>query len=195
MRPPSPKRLPAAVVASIVLPLVGSSTALAQRRPDEFRTGVETATRFSWYVDGIVAALVTLLIGGLLIAVMPDRTRRLTDRALERPGAAFGYGFVSLIAVFGLAFVLAITVIGIVLAIPLLLVYALVALVAGEVGYLAVGRLAADDWLPALGVAVVVAGVAGAVPVLGSLVGFVVGMIGIGTVLMALVERRRSGPR
>jgi uncharacterized protein YjeT (DUF2065 family) len=66
-----------------------------------------------WYVQSIVAALLTIVIGGLLIALAPDSTRRRTDRALESPGIAFVYGIVSLVAVIGAAVLLAITVIGI----------------------------------------------------------------------------------
>ncbi|SEW15675.1 hypothetical protein [Natrinema salifodinae] len=178
----------AVALATVAFLATGPVTALAQRAPDEVRTGVETATGYPWYVDGIAPALITLVVGGLLIVASPDGTRRQTDRALESPGAAFVYGLLSLIVVVGASFLLAITMIGIVLAIPLLLGYAIALIVAGEFGYLAVGRLAADAWPAALAVAIAVSALTGLVPVLGSLVGFVIGMIGAGTVVMEIVD-------
>lgn len=194
MSPPSPSRFPAAVFATVLFLFAAPSAALAQRAPDGVSTGAETAAGTPWYVQSVTAALLTLVIGGLLIAVAPDSTRRQTDRALETPGAAFVYGFGTVIGVIGLSFVLAITVVGIVVAVPLLLGFVLAALVAGEYGYLAVGRLVTDDWLPALGVATVVSAAVGAVPVFGTLAGFVISSIGLGTVAMGFLDRRGSRP-
>ncbi|WP_084177321.1 hypothetical protein [Natrinema saccharevitans] len=172
-----------------VLGLTGvPAAALARRAPNGVETGTETAAATPWYVQAIGAGLVTLVVGGLLVAVAPDSTRRQTDRALESPGIAFAYGIASLVAVIGASVLLAITVIGLVLAIPLLLVFALVALVAGEYGYLAVGRLVSDNRLLALGCAIVVSVAVGSVPVLGPVVGFVISSIGLGTVAMAVLS-------
>ncbi|OAQ52243.1 hypothetical protein HTG_11520 [Natrinema mahii] len=193
MRPPS-SRLRTAVLAAGTTLLAVPGLALAQRAPDGFESGTETAAATPWYVQAIGAGLVTLVVGGLLLAVAPDSTRRQTDRALESPGIAFVYGIASLVAVIGASVLLAITVIGLVLAIPLLLVFALVALVAGEYGYLAVGRLVSDNRLLALGCAIVVSVAVGAVPVLGSVVGFVISSVGLGTVVMAFLEGRNSRP-
>ncbi|QCS41390.1 hypothetical protein [Natrinema versiforme] len=181
-------RLRSGVLAAILFLAAGPVPAIAQRTTDGARTGVETATQYPWYVDAIGPAAVTLVIGGLLIIVSPDGTRRRTDRALESPGAAFVYGLASLIGVIGASVLLAITVIGLVLAIPLLLGYVFVLIVAGELGYLAVGRLAADAWPAALAVAIIVAALVGLVPILGGLVGFVIGMIGMGTAVIEIRE-------
>lgn len=181
-------RLRSAVLAAILFLATGPAPAIAQRAPDDVRTGVETATRYPWYVDAITPAAITLVVGGLLIAVSPSGTRRRTDRALESPGATFVYGLLSLIGVIGTSVLLAITVIGLILAIPLLFGYVIVLFVAGQLGYLAVGRLAADAWPAALAVAIAVSALVGLVPVLGSLVGFVIGMIGMGTVVIELAE-------
>ncbi len=164
------------------------AVALAQRAPN----GVETAAATPWHVQAVGAGLVTLVVGGLLLAVAPDSTRRQTDRALESPEIAFAYGVASLVAAIGASVLLAITVIGVVFAIPLLLVSALVALVAGEYGYLAVGRLVSDNRPLALGSAIVVSVAVGAVPVLGPVVGFLISSVGLGTVVMAFLEGRNS---
>ncbi|WP_226480559.1 hypothetical protein [Natrinema amylolyticum] len=186
-------RLPALRVRRIALGVpsflaAGPSTALAQRGTDEVRTGVETVSQYPWYVDAVIPALITLVIGGLLIVVSPDGTRRRTDRALESPGPALVYGVLSLVVVIGASFLLAMTGIGLVIALPLLAGYVIVLLVASEFGYLAVGRLAAGGWLPALAVATVVSAVTGVVPVIGSIAGFVIGMIGVGTVVGEFVS-------
>lgn len=188
MCPPSPRRLRTAALATATTLITVPAVALAQRTSNGFETGTETATATPWYVQAIITGGLTLVIGGLLVAVAPHSTRRRTDRALEQPGVAFVYGVVSLAAVIGLSFLLAITGIGIVLAIPLLLFFVLIALVAGEYGYLAVGRLASDSWPLALGVAVAVAALVGAVPILGGIVGFVISSIGMGTVVREFIE-------
>ncbi|SDR39414.1 hypothetical protein [Natronobacterium texcoconense] len=161
--------------------LVCSSTTVAAQTGGPEPT--DTVPELPWFVEGITAGVMTLVIGGLLIMIAESTTRRVTDRALDEPGIAFLYGVGSLIAVIGSAFLLAITGIGIVIAVPLLLGYAIVALITLEFGYLATGRLVDDDWPVALAVAVVVSAVSGAVPVLGGIVAFVIGSIGIGAAI------------
>ncbi|MFC4247301.1 hypothetical protein ACFOZ7_09870 [Natribaculum luteum] len=176
-----------ALVSSIttVTLAVSSSSALAQDVPGPGPgPGPEAVPRFPWFLEGIGAAVLTLIVGGLLIAFVPDYTRRVTDRALEEPGRVFLWGAGISIAVIVVAVVLAITVVGIIVAIPLLIAFALFALVAGEFGYLAAGRLVSDDWLPALGVAALVAAVVGSVPLLGGLVAFGISSVGIGSVVV-----------
>ncbi len=178
----------ALVASTATTALVASaSSALAQDVPGPGPgpgPGPEAVPRFPWFLEGIGAAVLTLVVGGLLIALVPDYTRRVTDRALEEPGMAFLWGAGVTITVIVVAVVLAITVVGIIVAIPLLIAFALFALVAGEFGYLAVGRLVSDDWLPALGVAALVAAVVGSVPLLGGLVAFVISSVGIGSVVV-----------
>ncbi|QLK27438.1 hypothetical protein HYG81_07520 [Natrinema zhouii] len=194
MCPPSPCRLRTAVLATATTLLTVPAVVLAQRTPSGYETGTETATAMPWYVQAIIAGGLTLVIGGLLVAVAPDSTRRRTDRALEAPGITFVYGVVSGVVVIGAAFLLAITGFGLIFAVPMLLIFVLVALVSGEYGYLAVGRLVSDDWLLALGSAIVVSAAVGAVPVLGTIVGFVISSIGLGTAVMAFQADRDSRP-
>ena len=194
MSSPSTMRSLIAVLTAVPILLVGPTTVVAQRGSGEFGTGAEVAAGTPWYAQSLVAAAITLVVGGLLIAVSPDRTRRRTDRALEYPVEAGFWGIASLIGVIGTVFLLAITVIGLVLAYPLLIAYVIFALVAGEYGFLAVGRLAVEGLVPALAVAVVVSAVVAAVPVLGSLLTFAITSVGMGTVLMELREGAASRP-
>ncbi|ELY87279.1 hypothetical protein [Natrialba taiwanensis] len=199
MRSPSVSSRTAAgfTLAAISLLLVSAVPVLAQPDPNGTRVGTD-AVIGSLFTSAIGSALTTLVIGGLLIAFAPDRTRRLTDTALDRSGTAFGYGLLTLIGFLGAVLLLAITVIGILLAVPLALVFAIVALVGGELGYLAVGRLVSERWSSALAVAVVVAAITGFVPVLGRIVAFVISSIGIGTIAMAVIDNgstQRGGRR
>lgn len=143
----------------------------AQRPPDFVPT-----TGFSMTVDAVIGGIVTLLIGGGLIALAPEFTERSTDRVLEDPGETFLYGLGIFIAALVVVFLLAITIVGIVLVVPL--VIALV--VGGEIGYLAAGRAVVDDLGPALLVAIVLSAFASGVPWVGGLVGFVVASTGTG---------------
>ena len=148
------------------------------------RSGIESIPRYAWYLEGLSAALVTLVVGGLFIALAPQYTRRITDIALERPGSAFVIGLIVAIAVIVVAVFLAITVIGMILAIPLLLVFGVVAFLTAELAFLAVGRLVSDDWGIILLTAVGTAWFVGAIPVFGSLVGFVLACLGFGAFVL-----------
>ena len=172
----------AAVTVATIVPTV----ALAQfdRGPTD---SSQLAPVLELFFSGIGAGVATLVIGGLLILLAPHLTRRVTDRAIDEPVVAFLWGFGVTVLVIVVAVGLAITVIGVVIAIPLLLAFGLFALVTAEFGFLATGRLASDDWTVVLIVAVLVAVVAGFVPLLGGLLSFVIGSIGIGA---AIVEYR-----
>lgn len=126
--------------------------------------------------QALAGALLTLVVGGGLIALVPEYTERTTDRVLETPGETFLYGLVLTVLGVVLVFLLAITVVGVILVVPLVVA----AVVVGELGYLAAGRLLTDDWTVVLLGAVVVAAFASGVPFLGGLVGFVLGSMGIG---------------
>ena len=172
----------AAVTVAAIVPMV----ALAQ-----FDRGPGDSTQYTPFMElfagGIGAGIATLVIGGLLILLAPQLTGRVTDRAIDEPVVAFLWGFGVTVLVIVVAVGLAITVVGVVIAIPLLLVFGLFALVTAEFGFLATGRLASDDWTVVLFVAVLVAVVTGFVPILGGLLSFVIGSIGIGA---AIVEYR-----
>ncbi|ELZ04692.1 hypothetical protein [Natrialba asiatica] len=197
MRLPSARSLAEFTLAAIFLLLGTTVPVLAQSDPNGAPVGTEPVIG-SLFTSAIGSALTTLVVGGLLVALAPERTRELTDTAIDRPGAAFGYGFLTLIVFIGAVIMLAITVIGILVVIPLALVFAIVALVGGELGYLAVGRLASERWSVVIAVAVVVSGVTGFVPVLGTIVAFVISSIGIGTIAMAVIDdgsTQRGGRR
>ncbi len=164
---------------------IGSNwaTVVAQFEPGP---ATDPAPAVPWFVETVVAALLTLAIGGLLVALAPDYVRRVTDHARGDPVAAFGWGFGIGVAIFAVAIVLGLTGIGLIIAIPILLALIPIGILTSTLGYLAVGRSAGDDWGTVLIVAAAVAGFVAAVPILGALVGFVVATVGLGAFVMDL---------
>lgn len=136
-------------------------------------------------VGGAVgAALTTLLVGAILVALAPDWARSRMDEVVERPLGSFGYGLVVLIFVVLVTVVLAITVVGLVVALPLAVVAYLAWAVGSAVAFLAVGdRLVggAEGWTAPL---LVGAGINGLLTLtgVGGLVSFCVGAAGFGAV-------------
>ena len=160
------------LLASALFVTIASSTAAAAQHQQPDAVTVLTGG----VLEGIAAGIVTLIVGGLLIGAAEETTDRVTDRALRETGISFLYGVGVLILSFVLVVALVLTVIGILLVIPLILLL----IVLAEFGYLAIGRAFVSEWGTALVIAVVVAAFAGGVPVLGGIVGFVVGSIGTG---------------
>ncbi|WP_049901789.1 hypothetical protein [Natrinema sp. J7-1] len=170
----------------------GTPVPLALHDLDDIETVIDAVAGSPWYVQSAIAGLLTLGIGGLLIATAPAATRRRTDRALESPLTALLYGCPLVSGVIGLALLIAMTITERFLVVLAVVASLLVAGVVSVPGYLAIGRLVADDWLPALGVAVAVSTAVGAVPTLGTLAGFLISSFGVGTVVMGLVHGRGS---
>lgn len=159
------------VVPSFVAPVV------AQGQPD---------TGLSPLGEAAAAMAVTLLVGGGLILFAPNYTDRTTKRIRDRPGETLLYGIgIGIVAVVILV-ILFVSVVGILAAIPPILVM----LVAGELGYLAAGRAVTDSWGLAVLVAMGASAVVGAVPVLGTLLGFVLSTLGMGA---AYLDYRNDG--
>lgn len=165
--------------------LIGSSgTALAQQ------TGAEHTEVWatSGLLEGLASGAITILVGGLLVLFAQRYTGRVTDRARRRPGRSFLVGFAALIFLLGFVLFSVVIPVFLIVAIPVLFVFVVVAIFATVLGELAIGRAVADDWGPALLVAVIVAVLTGAVPVIGTFVAFVIGSIGMGAVIDDLVS-------
>jgi hypothetical protein len=167
--------------------MVLSATPVLAQRP-----GVDTglAAGVSVLVQALSAGLATLLVGGGFLFLAEEYTTKTTDRIHEQPGETFvfgiGLGLLTLLVVV----VLAITVVGLVLAIPILLAVSVV----GVLGYLAVGRLVSDEPPVVLSVAVGVSAFVGGVPVLGGLVGFVLGSMALGAVYLEYRDDGTTDP-
>jgi hypothetical protein len=123
-----------------------------------------------------------LIVGALALAVIPDYVERLVERIRSETGACLGWGIVvGLVFVF-VAVVLALSVVGIVLLIPLAIVFAIVAALANAVGYLALFAGVHDNRGIALLLGAAIAGLSGFIPIVGQVLGFIVGSLGLGAV-------------
>ncbi|OAQ52867.1 hypothetical protein HTG_11105 [Natrinema mahii] len=134
----------------------------------------------------IGAALTTLVVGAILVAIAPDYTDRMMDDVLENPFGTFLYGIASLLGIGLLILLLVVTIVGIIVAIPLFLLAYLVWAVGGAIAYLAIAdRLVGrtdDEWLKRLLVAAAISG-ALAVTGVGGILAICIGAAGFGAVL------------
>ncbi len=171
-RPPHPPNR-YILISILVTSIVSVSPVAAQPS-----SGIETG--FSPIGDAIGSLLITLLVGGALVYVVPDFTERTTDRILENPLETFVYGLVITIIGVILAVLLAITIIGLLFVIPMIFA----AIVIGILGYLAAGRTISEEWTTVLLIAALISAVTGGIPVLGAIIGIILSSMGIGAVFL-----------
>ncbi|ADD05073.1 uncharacterized protein Nmag_1497 [Natrialba magadii ATCC 43099] len=186
MQPPSSRLAAVAAVAAVAATgtVAATTPVLAQQGPDAAQVGAETIFS-SLFPENVRLAIVTLLVGGGLVAFAPDTTRALTGLARKRPGFAFVYGLLSIVLVIAIGYMAALPLIGWA-SVPLLVLYLVVALCGSALGFLAVGRLVTDSQPVALAIAVVAAASTAFVPTVGPAVAFVVTHVGIGAIAMDL---------
>lgn len=172
-RPPLSRSYAFIAVALGALWFVAAPVSAQQSVPD-------TGYQFPFVVDALIGGIASLVICGGFIVLVPEYTERTTDRIIDDPGETFLYGLGISIALFVVIFLLAITIIGIVLAIPLAFVVAII----GQLGYLAAGRTASNEWYLVLLTAVVVGALSNGIPILGALIGFILSSMGLGAVYL-----------
>ena len=152
---------------------------------------VEQAQSISLVTRVLTSAVVTLVAGGAYFVFAPESAEATMRRVQEEPLESFLWGLGIGIAVVVATVLLAITIIGLIVAIPLILVFAVVDLAAQAVVFVLVFQSILDSELPvgkALVGAAVLAGVLSAIPIVGPLVSFVVGSLGIGALFMNIRE-------
>ena len=142
-------------------------------------------------VGGVVTGLLVLVAGGAFVHLEPETARRITDRARYTPVEAAIYGVgVNVGAVLGIVVLL---ILGLaVLAIPLAAVYLAISIVALVVGALSVARLVTGEWTAVVLVGAVIAGLANAIPIVGTAVSFALVVVGVGVLA---VDRTRGYDR
>jgi hypothetical protein len=146
-------------------------------------TGVDVTVGLGGSAVG--AALTTLLVGAVLVALAPAYTERMLGVVREDALGAFLYGIVGLVSVVLLTVLLVVTVVGILVAIPFVLLSVLVWAVGAAVALLAIGdRLVGHEngWLKPLAVGAFVNGGL-ALTGIGGLLSFCIGAAGFGAVL------------
>ncbi|WP_424008850.1 hypothetical protein [Haloferax denitrificans] len=133
--------------------------------------------------------LIDLVVGGILVAAAPAYTRDAIAEIRDDPGGSFLWGLGVGIGGVIVLVLLAITIIGLLVAIPGFLALVLLSIVGGAVSTVLLGSLVtgvASGGSPSLGVSLVVgalvAAVLSLVPILGSVILFVVDMLGLGVV-------------
>ncbi len=142
-------------------------------------------------LGGLVTALAFAALGALVVIFAPNATKRVSEAAQAKPFNTVGVGCLTMIVLPILCLLLFITVIGI----PIGLLLGLVSAVAWIFGSIGIGLLAGEkilqafkarDILPVVAVVlgVLVLMVVGQVPIIGWLISFIVGMIGLGAVVL-----------
>ena len=135
--------------------------------------------------SAIGAFLTTLIVGGIMVAVVPEYTERMMGIVLDDPIGSAIYGLLSLVVITVLAILLVITLVGILLALPLLVVAYVVWAIGSAIAFLAIAeRLVGreEGWLKPL---LVAAGLSGLLVVtgIGGLIAFAIGATGFGAIL------------
>ena len=142
-------------------------------------------------VGGAVGAfLTTLIVGGILLAIAPRYTERMVKAVSDDPVTSFLYGFLGLVLFIILVVILVITIVGILLAIPLVILGYLAWAVGATIAFLTIGdRIVghADGWVKPLLVAAAINGVL-ALTGIGGILSFIIGAVGLGTVLRDFTE-------
>jgi len=151
-------------------------------------------------VFGIYWALVTLLLGAILLAAFPRFTSELAGEVSTNPLRAGGVGLVGLIGVPIALVLIAITIVGIPLTVLGFMAWGLAVFVSIPLGEYAVGSWALshvdiDSRWAALVVGVVGVATLSRIPVVGWVIEFAVFLLGFGALLWVLYRgfRRRHG--
>lgn len=154
-------------------------------------------------VFGIYGFLVNALVGGLLLLMFPDTSRRIADRVVDEPLRTGGIGLLTVTGIPIAAIVIAITIIGIPVTIAVLTAFVLSLWVATIYGRYAVGAaiLSYDGdnrWADLLVGLVLVAALV-RIPVIGGLFELVVLLLGFGAMTERLYQfvrgqRNRAAP-
>ena len=179
---PSTRILARAVGALAALALVG--VAAAQSGFQDPRTGLGLGTSVA--VQFGVGLVINLLLGGVLVAVSPGYAAAKVDEFRSDPGETVVWGLIVGIGVPIALVLLALTLIGLLITIPGLFVLAALGIVGSAVVVVLIGSAVTDGRGEPGGTevllgALVLAALA-AIPVVGGLINWVVGLPGIGMV-------------
>lgn len=162
------------------------------------RPSVTTGSGFDVGVDllfglggsAVAAFLTTLVVGGILVALVPHYVERTTASVAGNPIDSLLYGVVTLLILLVAVLVLFVTVIGVAVAVPLLVVTTILWSVGATIAYLAIAdRLTGrgGGWSkPLLTAAIINGGLT--LTGVGGLISLTVGAAGFGAVLRGRLD-------
>lgn len=133
-----------------------------------------------------IIALLTLVVGAIVLSVAPSYADAIIERIRTEPGESFVYGIGATVLFFVVAIALAITVVGILVLIPLALVVGFLDLVGHALAVTAIGSAVAgghDDREVGLLVGAIFLSAVLVIPVVGRLVSLVIGTVGFGAMV------------
>ncbi|WP_435064929.1 hypothetical protein [Halobaculum sp. EA56] len=182
---PSARTARSAVGALCTLAFVAAAVGVAAAQPgvNDPRSSLDLGTRLA--VSFGAGFVVNLLLGGALVALGPEYAARKLGEFRDDPAETVVWGLIVGVGVPIALAILAITIIGLVVAIPGVIVLAVVGIVGSAVMVGVVGSLLTGGDDPGgseVLVGALVLALVTAIPVLGGLINWVVGLPGIGMV-------------
>ncbi|WP_224269005.1 hypothetical protein [Haloprofundus salinisoli] len=172
------------IAGSATVALAALTGVVAAQQPPS----TPSTPQISPVVGFVVSLAINLVIGGIVVAVAPNYLRRTTARVRNNPVSAFLWG---LLTVVGLV-VASILLITLIVTIPALLVLGLVgnAIVAVVVGMAVTRSASGDNLFVPLVVGVLIVSLIAQIPILGGVVNFILGMMGVGAIVNEFREGR-----
>lgn len=151
-------------------------------------TGEVNQQQFDPIVQATGGFFFTLIVGAIVLAAAPNYVDSIIEDIYDEPVASFAWGVLVLIVFVGSVILLAITIVGIILVIPLLLAFIVLAIVGNVLAFLAVCDGVVDSRWVALVVAAAGVAIVNFIPVIGAIISFVIGSVGMGAVVRRWVQ-------
>lgn len=183
------------VLTTLVLTLVAVASTLIVLVPAVagVQPGGETGANFEQFqlagFSRLAAGfLSTLLVGGFMLVVASDAVDRIVTRVREDAVIAFLWGIGVFVGILALLLTLVLTDFDAIVPFPLSLVFVVIVIIGNTLGYLALLSGNVDNHWIALVAAAVLTAVLVMIPVIGNLLGVVVGSLGIGAMVREIVD-------
>ncbi|WP_248517559.1 hypothetical protein [Salinarchaeum laminariae] len=151
-------------------------------------TGNVNQPQFSPAVESGGGLIATLVVGAIMLAAAPNYVDSIVEDVRQEPVASFAWGIISLIVFVIAIILLALTIVGIILVIPLAFAFILLAIMGNVLAFIAVCDEFVDNRWMALVVAAIAVAVLNVIPVVGGIISFVIGSVGMGAVIRRIVQ-------
>lgn len=174
---------------------IGGTQTLEKTQTDEMAKSKLDDVLKVGLVGVVIFFFMSLVTGGILMAVFPTWAQRSADTILTRPWASFGWGLSYFILTPVAVLLLLVTIIGLPLGIVLLLLYILSLILGGLVAAYAVGRKLFSPENPnytthlgQFGLGLVILQAVELIPILGWIVKFVALVLGMGALVIQVKD-------